>query len=155
MLEKIYHFSGSTYNFELVNDAIVGLMNIIHAGEMEAEQTKKLENPYITHFDSVSIGKMGVLLANIKGSPKQEIDAWRTGNEFTVEDQVRTLLLKIKEVAAARSNQYLGAKAILMEIEKILSMHYDLSIYEKKSQASLFMEQVCIVTWIHTMMTST
>jgi serine/threonine-protein phosphatase 2B regulatory subunit len=131
VLQKVYNFQGSTYNFELVNDAVVSIMNIIHAGEMEAEQTKQLENPYIYQFDAGCIDKLGTLLALIKAAPKHEIDAWRTGNEFTVEDQVKALLTKIKEVADHKLTKYPGAKTISDKIQHIFSLYYDKKAFDE------------------------
>lgn len=42
VLTEIYKFCGPSFNFEYVRDVLAALDNIVNVGEMEAEETQKL-----------------------------------------------------------------------------------------------------------------
>lgn len=114
---------------------------ILHAGEIEAENTDNNINPYAVYFDNECIMKLGILIKIIKESPN--VNAWRHKPKggASIEDTVKALLVKIKEVADTFKTD--NARLVSQNINKIMLQCYDKNVYlASREYIAKFLETV-------------
>jgi Ca2+-binding EF-hand superfamily protein len=106
VLTEVYKYCGPTYNFDFVVDILSALENIINIGEMEGEETQSA-NKYALEFDLECIDKIKSLLAAMKESKPEDLNAWRgqlKPGDTPVEHKVKSILYKVK-IALDRAGQ--------------------------------------------------
>ncbi|KJE97836.1 hypothetical protein CAOG_07924 [Capsaspora owczarzaki ATCC 30864] len=99
VLENVYNYQGPSFEFEILQDAVVALNAIIDAGQVEADEFNR-PNPLVQLFAVDSLNQIGLLLRTIREQPAEMLNAFKHHNDnvgVTVEERIRHLLQKIKK----------------------------------------------------------
>lgn len=121
VLIKMYGYTGPTYNFEFAHDILWAIGNILHVGELDAEEKHTGVNRAAILVTSENLQMFGQVLAALNAAD-QGVNSWRKQkvDDLTIEQKVNFLLLRIQKSFAARDGP---RSPMALLIDSILSEH--------------------------------
>eukprot|EP01094_Clydonella_sp_ATCC50884_P010565 TRINITY_DN2025_c0_g1_i3.p1 TRINITY_DN2025_c0_g1~~TRINITY_DN2025_c0_g1_i3.p1 ORF type:complete len:434 (+),score=121.14 TRINITY_DN2025_c0_g1_i3:135-1436(+) len=89
-----YNFLGASFNTELVLNLLLCLRHILIVGRQDARDVRV--NEYALKIDLNAVDKLTSLLDTIAKTDEDELNAWRVGDNASIEDHIRDILGEAK-----------------------------------------------------------